>query len=295
MNRRLLLMLALPLLALAACGPVTYTLPVEKLSGTSGNVNFQGTVPGIVTLVGHGDSDSALLSSLAVGMAERLEADLGLNGGSVPVYSMYAEEVDLGDRTAVEYLHAAAGVDFLVVADSLDVGEYTAEMPEEQVYAEGRFMRQTVVSLPYRMRIQVFDSRKEAPVESWREDNVMEWTLLSDAPLTGLRAMDRVDDEAEESFRALGGTLAGKLVPQWETVNKIIYVYNDSKWTEACRLAWLFEWDKALEIWYGEADSPDTRKAACAAHNISVACEILEMDDLAAEWKARAEKLVGRE
>ena len=86
-------------------------------------------------------------------------------------------------------------------------------------------------------------------------------------------------------------TMAGGLTPRWETVNVSLYVYDNAQWTEACRLAYLFEWEKAMNIWLEEAASPDTKKAACAAYNISVACEMLDMNDMAEEWKTRSERL----
>lgn len=288
------ILLVVPLFLLMSCGPVTYTLPVEKRSESAVNVDLSGTLPGIVMLVEKGDSDSALLSALSVGIAERLEADLGLDSASVPVYSMYVDEVNSDDPDAVRYLHDAVGVEYLIVADSLEVGEFSVQMPAEKAYTQGGFMQQTVVSLPYRLRVRVFDIHKSGPAASLDEDDVMEWTLLSEAPLTRLRAVERVDSELAGSFRSIGGNIASKLMPQWETVNKTLYVYDNSKWTEACRLAYLFEWEKAMEIWLGEADSPDVRKAACAAHNIAVACEILEMDGMAAQWKARSEELMRR-
>lgn len=289
--KRILFLMLFPLLALTSCGPLTYTLPVEKRSGSSGNVDFEGTLPGIITLSERGDSDSALLSSLAIGMAERLEADLELDSGSIPVFSMFTDEVNLSDRSMVEYLHAAAGVEFLIVADSLHVGEFSVAEHNGRAYTGGAFLNQTTVSLPYEVRIQVFDSRQQVPVDEVTSRDIMEWTLLSDTQLSRLRAVERVDSELGESFRSLGGFLGQRYSPQWETVNKILFVYDEADWEEACRLAYLFEWEKAMDIWYEKAASPNLRKAASAAYNLSVACEILEMNDMAAQWKARYEEL----
>ena len=293
MKRRMFIA-AVPVLALAlaSCGPLTYTLPVEKRSDAAGNVDFGGKLPGIVSLVPRGDSDSTLMSVLAIGIAEGLEADLDLDSGAVPVYSMYADEVNLDDRAVVEYLHAAVGVDFLIVTDSMTVGELTVEIPQEKAYVDGAFMQQSIVSLPYAFRIQVFDITVSGPVERLTQDDVLQWTLLSDAPLTRLRAVERVGSELDGSFRAMGRNAAERFTPKWETVNMMLYVYDDRDWTEACRLAYLFEWEKAMDIWYKEAESPNLRKAACAAHNLSVACGILGMDNMAEEWKARSEELM---
>lgn len=280
--------------ALVSCGPVTYTLPVERRSGQELNVDLYGTLPGIVSVVMHEDSDSALLSAFAIGMAEQLELDLGLDSGAIPVYSMYVDEVNMNDSAAMAYLHAAVGVENLIMLDSMNVGEFSVTVPVEKAYSGGSFLQQTIVSLPYSIRVQVFGSSQAESLEAWKEDQVMEWTLFSDASLSKLKALEKVNGELEGAFISMGAAVAEKFTPGWETVNKMLYVYNDSKWTEACRLAWLFEWDKAMEIWYGEADSPNTRKAACAAHNLSVACEILGMDDLSAQWEARFRELMGK-
>lgn len=282
------------LFALVSCGPVTYTLPVEKRSGQEMKVDLRGTLPGIVSVVMHEDSDSALLSAFAIGMAEQLELDLGLDSGAIPVYSMYVDEVNMNDSAAMAYLHAAVGVENLIMLDSMNVGEFSVTVPVEKAYSGGSFLQQTIVSLPYSLRVQIFGSSQAEPLEAMKDEQVMEWTLFSDASLNKLKALEKVNSELEQSFRSMGGTLAEEFMPQWETVNKMLYVYNDKKWTEACRLAWLFEWDKAMDIWYGEADSPNTRKAACAAHNLSVACEILGMDDLSAQWEARFRELMGK-
>lgn len=290
--RNLLLMITLPLLwILTSCGPVTYTIPVERRIGVDSDLNFHGTLPGIISIVGRGDSDSTLQSAFSIGIAERLEADLGLDSGAVPIYCMYEDEVHLEDSVFLSYLHAATGVDFLIAVDSMEVGEFTVAFPEEKAYSGGSFLQQSVVSLPYTLKVMVFSNQLPGPVEAWRDSDVLEWTLLSETNLTRLRAVEKVDSELAASFRTVGGSFAERFVPQWETVNMMIYVYDDRNWTEACRLAWLFEWDKAMEIWYDEADSPDIRKAACAAHNLSVACEILGLEESAAIWKSRFEEL----
>ncbi len=79
--------------------------------------------------------------------------------------------------------------------------------------------------------------------------------------------------------------------PAWKTINLMIYYYESENWIQALEYAYNFEWKKALDIWLLEADSLNSRKAYCAAHNISVACEVLEMNELAREWRERAEKL----
>lgn len=292
--KRRILAAAISVLALAACGPVTFTVSVEKKVSSDGNVDFCGSLPGILNLVQRNDADSALLSAMSFGIADRLETDLGLDSASVPVYTMYADEVNLTDSAEVSFLHLLTGVDYLIVADSLSVGDFSVSYTEEKAYVQNMFLRQTIVKLPYSVKVLVFGVDSVAPMADLSQSDMMEWTLLAEGEIPGLRAIEKVNGELGEYFRSIGVTIASELTPRWETVNKMLYVYDDEDWTEACRMAYLFEWEKAMDIWLTKADSPDTRKAACAAHNLSVACEILEMNDMAAKWKARSEELFNR-
>lgn len=279
--------------AAVSCAPLTYTLPVERMSPSSVKVDLFNTLPGVLVLDAR-DNDSVLMAALANGLAEGLEIDLGLDSGAVPVYTMRAEDISLQDSTSLPYLHALTGVDVLLIVDSLELGEFAVSWPEEEAYMQSRFMKQTKVQLPYSVRVRLFDSDSVAPAAVLSEADVLEWALLADAPITSLRAIEKVNSGLEEYFRSMGLTMVSGLTPKWETVNVTLYVYDDSEWTEACRLAYLFEWEKAMDIWMKYAGSPDVRKAACAAHNISVACEILELKDVAAEWRERSEELFNK-
>lgn len=281
-------------IAITACGPVTFTIPVEKNIQSAGNVDFRGTLPGILNLVQRNDADSALLSALSFGMAERLEADLGLDSASVPVYTMYADEVNLKDSADVSYLHMLTGVDYLIVADSMWTGDFTVSYTEEKAYVQNMFLRQTIVGLPYSVEVLVFGMDSVSPIADMSQSDTMKWTLLADEEIPSLRAIEKINGQLWDYFKSIGNTVASGFTLRWETVDKVLYVYDNDDWTEALRMAYLFEWDKAMDIWLTKADSPDTRKAACAAHNLSVACEILGMDDMAAKWKTRSDELFNR-
>lgn len=281
----------LPVMAVVSCGPLTYTLPVEKMVQPDANVDFAGTLPGVMAVLQDGSADSTLMSALVCGMAEGLEVNLGLDSGSVPVFIMKAGDVDFRDGAQKQYVHALTGVDFLIVADSLSVGEFSVENVQEQAYVQSQFLKQTLVRLPYSVKVQVFNVDSLPPVADLSESDVFEWSLMAESEIPELKAIEKVNSELDEYFKTIGVTMTDGLTPRWETVDVSLYVYDNAQWTEACRLAYLFEWEKAMNIWMEDAESPDTRKAACAAYNISVACEMLGMDDMAAEWKARSEKL----
>ena len=167
-------------------------------------------------------------------------------------------------------------MDFLIVADSLSVGEFSVEHVQEQAYVQSQFLKQTRVRLPYSVKVQVFNVDSLPPVADLSESDVFEWSLMAESEIPELKAIEKVNSELDEYFKTIGVTMTDGLTPRWETVDVSLYVYDNAQWTEA---------------WMEDAESPDTRKAACAAYNISVACEMLGMDDMAVEWKARSEKL----
>lgn len=280
--------------AAVSCAPLTYTFPVEKRAPAVNGLDLEGCLVGIAALSGRDAADSLLMSALTVGVAEALESGLGLDSASVPVFSMYAEDIDMGDTVQADYILAYTGVDYLIVVDSLFVGEYGVSGTGEKSYIQGQFLVQTQVRLPYSVRLAVYSSAPARSVAEVRESDVLEWTLLSDNSISPLKAIGKVDGELDSYFRTIGGTMGSSLVPKWVTENKTLYVYDDPEWMEACRLAYVFEWEKAMDIWLEEAESPDMRKAACAAYNLSVACGILGMEEMASEWSARSEELFGR-
>ena len=69
-------------------------------------------------------------------------------------------------------------------------------------------------------------------------------------------------------------------------------MYNNASWTQAYYYAYMFEWEKAMEIWLEEAQSKNTLRSGYAAHNISVACEILGMEELGRSWSEMSRKLL---
>ncbi len=110
-------------------------------------------------------------------------------------------------------------------------------------------------------------------------------------PYTYTVSVDRRVPVAAASSMADSSPDVSKVESGWETINLLIYYFDSETWIKALEHAYNFEWQKALEIWLGEADNPDRDKAYCAAYNISVACEVLEMEDMAYLWKERVRKL----
>lgn len=277
-----------------SCAPATYTVLADKQIVPEHAVAFDGKLPSIVTLVPSDSKDSVLVSSFAIGMAERLESNLSFKPGSIPVYYLCSEDVDRNDPSVMNELVRQTGTDIMFIVDSVSIGEFSVRHPDEKAYHGNEFLRQTLVSLPFRMDINVYKS-DSSYVDFLPVEETSEWTMLSDDVITDVRAIAEINKNLAESFRQTGSFIADEFVPHWETVNTRLYVYDSTRWWDACRHAYLFEWEEAMEIWFEEAKSNDVMKAGCASYNISVACKMLDMKDLSWEWKIKADKLMGHD
>lgn len=279
---------------LSSCAPTTYTVLVDKKIVPEHAVDFGKKLPGIVTVTPKESQDSILISSFAIGMAEQLESELYLSPGSIPVYYLYSQDIDLNNQVMMEELVRQTGTDIMLIVDSVSIGEFAVNRPEEMAFHGNEFLRQTVVSLPFTMNIRVFKA-DSSYTDRMFVDERNEWTMLSGENLSNVRAVGEINSKLEQSFKENGSAIAKEFVSHWETVNTRLYVYDNTRWWDACRHAYLFEWEEAMEIWMEEAKSNDIMKAACASYNVSVACRMLEMKDLALEWKRKADKLMGHD
>ncbi len=279
---------------LSSCAPTTYTVMVDKKIVPEHAVDFGKKLPGIVTVTPRESQDSLLISSFAIGMAEQLESDLYLSPGSIPVYYLYSQDIDLNDPGMMEGLVRQTGTDIMLIVDSVSIGEFSVNRPVEMAFHGNEFLKQTVVSLPFSMDIRVFMA-DSSYTDRMHVEETSEWTMLSEEDLSNVRAVGEINKKLENSFKENGSSIAKEFVSHWETVNTRLYVYDNSRWWDACRHAYLFEWEDAMEIWMEEAKSNDVMKAACASYNVSVACRMLEMKDLAWEWKNKADNLMGHD
>lgn len=289
MNRNLLVFAVSAIMA-ASCGtPLSLSVPVEKRVRSENNVDFSGGTVAVVGISPLGYKDSVLLSSMAMGVAGRLESDLGADSGSIYVYTMFSSQIGTSSPADVKYMAAYTGGDFLIVLDSLHVGDYSAVHPDERVYADGRYMVQTFVSIPYSLVMKVYGPENTL-VRTLRRDSAYEWVLLSPQGLSDVTAIGKAQESLRNVFSELGESLAQELTPQWVLQEKSIYVYDNDGWIQAYYDAAEFRWKEAMDFWLTQVDPGNAEKAACAAANISVACEILEMDALAARWREKSEK-----
>ena len=88
----------------------------------------------------------------------------------------------------------------------------------------------------------------------------------------------------QKAARFFGNETAQSFVDQWETQDRILFVYNKRDWNRAYDHALVFEWEKAMDIWLTLLDATNVKEVACAAFNVAVACEMQGLFDLARKW-----------
>ena len=276
----------------ASCAPISYTISVDKRVATENNVDFHGKIPGVITIAQRGVTDSLHISRVGIGLAQKMEADLSLEQGAIPVYFFYEDEVNFESQGNNDFLHSYSGTDFIVVVDSLRVGDFEMDYPIEKSYYDGREMEQSIISMPYSMNLSVYQRGCAGAKYNFKVDQMESWILMAPEKLPKVSAMSKISDRVDDSFTRIGEYAAEEFFPIWENVNKRIYVYNNASWTQAYYYAYMFEWEKAMEIWMVEAQSNNVHRSGYAAHNISVACEILGMDELSRSWSEMSKKLL---
>ena len=83
----------------------------------------------------------------------------------------------------------------------------------------------------------------------------------------------------------IGEKLGSYVSTQWDTQERMLISYeDDSKWETPYLLSQDFKWKEAVELWMNLTESENPKKAAFAAYNIAVGCEMMEQIQLARKW-----------
>lgn len=285
MKKILFAMFSLALIV--SCGPSSYTILVEKQADRGDKIDFKDDLIGVMVLSDTLHKDSLFFSAIGIGFSERLESELGREEGAIPLYPVRSAEVALDKEGEITYLRNVTGGDYLFLIDSLAFGQW-------EVYKEG-FDYQSIVRLPVEVRARLYGEESEKVLKASIHRDTCQWVIISGGEIPEMKAVSHAINKLPETMKSVGEAMAAAFVPEWNVMEKRIYVYNSTRWQDAYLHAYLFEWEKAMEIWMKEAENGgDPMKAGYASYNLSVACEILGMEELAAEWKERANRLLNR-
>ena len=240
----------------------------------------------LFSVVGEGRHDSVRVGNVAIGFAEQLEADKGLSSGDVPVYAVAAEDYwnydsegnRVYDRDFVKSLSVDTGADLLFFMNSIKFTNYSTEPLSLYEGYDGYN-----VTLPYTVGMDIFKGRDIVRLHTSLVADTL--YLFVDSSVSETNIGGVVARRLPEVSKHIGKELAKLLSHHWVTQQRILLTYEgNTQWEDAYVLAEEFLWRDAIEIWMKFATSKDSKKAAFAAYNIAVGCEMLEQFELALKW-----------
>jgi len=275
---------------LSSCGPTVQFFNIDERVAPLHPVNFENrSISVYVSMASEQpevnmlfQNDSAQMSNLATGIAASLEQNLLLEQGAVYVFNHYPAKGFKYNMEYIQSLSASSNSDVLVVVDTLMVGKTQVmndlKSPVNQAY------RSNYVFAPIRTVINVFDGITAERLGRIDQKDTVYWEILSrnDARENAIKY------KAVESMLIVATTLGEDIVttmfPQWKTVGKYLYIYPVPSWQKAYEYSLEFKWREAMDIWLEEISNHDAIRAASAAYNIAVACELTDRLELAIEW-----------
>lgn len=286
---RLMLILA-ALAGLWSCAPQVRYFNVDVRHDAETDIDLTNLRAAVFPVFAARETDSLLACRVGIGLAEKLESDRRLASGEVPVYGVPEAEYrpDEADGSAglpdTGYLTDIAertGADLLLFVDRLSFRN-PAEGPRIPLGGE---YGMDYLLLPFSVDLHVYDAAAGSLLYS-KSDSDTAYVQTAGLPLSDpARLNGTLQKYLPDIAGKIGARLASYLTPQWETRERMLIVYGGSSaWERPCELAGDFKWKEAIELWMPLAASESPRKAACAAYNIAVGCEMLEQFELAEEW-----------
>jgi len=233
-------------------------------------------------------NDSLLKVSFASGVALGLESELNLGEEAVYVYNHYPTENSAVDMEYIQSLSRLADSDIVILIDSINVSDFS----RLENYAMGQNHEVQYLYASFNSKLRVYDGVTAEVVATIDQKDTVYWEILTKSDLNVISSKDGVERIVSIVALRVGRDIVDNFFPSWVTEHRYLFVYyGNGLWLKAYNHAKAFEWDKAIWMWMTEVDGKKGYRAACAAINIAVGCELTGRPELALEWLISAEKL----
>lgn len=306
MVMRRLVVIFLGAIIMASCAPSARFFNVDVRDHDALNLRLEKRPVAVLSVYGnvHGvvnKMDSINVSTTAIALAERLEENYSINRGDVNVYSVFSRDLKedvfishgygtskkamgredhIVDTTYIQSLMLKTGAHVFVSVSDVGLCDYSVK----QNSVMGEYDNATV-AVPYLAGMRVFDAIKNKYLYSryWISD-----TIYMKVPMSVVKE-DKVGStilvNQTDIFQKIGGQLAARISPKWVTQERMLITFEgESAWNAPYLMAEDFRWKEAVEAWMELAKSENPKRAAYAAFNIAVGCEMMEQFDLAVKW-----------
>ena len=278
------------LLTSTGCAPQARYFNVDVRSKGDVEIPIEGRKAAVFSITTQNKADSIRCGNVAVGLAEKIEKDRGLAGGDVAVYSVpkiefrgfpskMNDEVAAVDTAYLSQLLLNSGAHVMFFVDNLRFGQYSIQ----HSVTTSEYDNLNVV-VPYFVDFNVYDAISDKLLYKQEvKDSIymqMVSSSVSDGNVGGVIA-----GYLPEISGKIGEKLGSYVSTQWDTQERMLISYeDDSKWETPYLLSQDFKWKEAVELWMNLTESENPKKAAFAAYNIAVGCEMMEQFQLARKW-----------
>lgn len=283
---------------LMACGPqaVLFDVEVRKEADTdlqysNGNTAVFFVIPKTSDSLMN-VSDSLYLSYAAIGLAEKIEEDKEIESEKIGVYALLQNEFcGFGKSADANYfndLMLSSGAQNEIFIRDFNFDKYSVEKVANEYYNE---YNSVSITIPYAIKMDVYNALSNKLIYG----KVLNDTVFINAYYENYRNNNfesLIIKKLPEISNKIGAKLGALLSPQWEAETLMLINYNSiPKWKEACSKAIdSFKWDEAIKLWMPYTKSDNACKAAYAAYNIAIGCQMNEQFDIAKQWIDFAEK-----
>lgn len=276
----------LPVLAfmLFSCAPQAAYFQVEARDTKGADLNIGGKQVAVFSLASSQTGDSTRAANAALGVAEKLRQDRGLQD-PLPVFSVSLLEFggfndQLGlDKEYLKNLMLTTGADMQVFVENLQFNQFKVD----QALSYASDYSTKIVSLPYSVDMHIYDALEDSVVFATTVQDTVYMQLLSGTKTKEYSGF--VSSKLADVSSVVGEALGAKLTRQWDMQERMLVNFpDDPEWENPLAQAVEFKWNRAIAGWMPFTKSHNARIAAYASYNIAVGCEMLGQFALAREW-----------
>ncbi len=279
------------LLLLSSCGPLINIMEVDVKLPATRPINILGREMAVFTpqYDSVSVSDSVLLQKFSQSLADALSAEAYLSPGSVPVYAHYTGSEALGTLEQPDYVHRLAletGTNLVFMVDSVKIGGFFTK--NVSMVADDYKMQYLMA--PFTAVVRVYDAEKVQFVKYIPLRDTVAWEVWIPAENETVSIPSSALQDLQRASEYFAKELAGTFLDQWETQDRVIFVYEKREWNLAYDHALAFAWDEAMKIWMELVKGTNAKEVACAAFNMALACEMQGNFELAGKWLDLSQK-----
>ncbi len=299
-SKKTLVLLSSVAFLLFSCAPVVEILNFDVKAPAVYPVNFDDKSVSVFVSVFPDDSldqagtdyresmgimflnDTSHMLNLALGIASTIEDKLYLDQEGVYIFKHFPQKETEYDLSYIFTLSLNSNSDIIIVVDTVEIGNVDILRDIARSY-QGSYATSYIFA-PFRSVVKVFDAITGQNLARINQTDTIYWEVLTRNDLRPEALRSRAEQSLGDVSAAIGKEVISLLFPRWVPQERSLYYYPTHGWTMALDNAIEFRWKEAMDFWMVQTEKKDAVKAAAAAYNLAVACELTDRLELAIQW-----------